>query len=44
MEFLFVLFMIIYIIAIPLGIVKYIFSGVELYKSSKLEGYNKKWL
>ncbi len=44
MEFLFILFMIIYIIAIPLGIVTYIFSGLALYKAAKLEGYNKNWL
>lgn len=36
--------MIIYIIAIPLGIVTYIFSGLALYKAATLEGYNKKWL
>ncbi|XZM35232.1 hypothetical protein ACSXAY_17850 (plasmid) [Clostridium perfringens] len=44
MEFLFVIFMIIYMIAIPLGIVTYVFSGLALYKAAKLEGYNKKWL
>lgn len=44
MEFLFILFMIIYIIAIPLGIVTYVFSGLALYKAATLEGYNKKWL
>ncbi|TPF96151.1 hypothetical protein, partial [Clostridium perfringens] len=44
MEFLFILFMIIYMIAIPLGIVTYVFSGLALYKAAKLEGYNKKWL
>ena len=36
--------MIIYIIAIPLGIVTYVFSGLALYKAATLEGYNKKWL
>lgn len=44
MEFLFILFVITYMIAIPLGIVTYIFSGLALYKAAKLEGYNKKWL
>ncbi|MDU7068860.1 MAG: hypothetical protein E6343_12935 [Clostridium perfringens] len=44
MEFLFILFMIIYIIAIPLGLVTYIFSGLALYKAAKLEGDNRKWL
>lgn len=44
MEFLFIFFMIFYIIAIPVGIVTYVFNGLALYKAATLEGYNKKWL
>lgn len=44
MEFLFTFFALIYMIAIPLGIVTYVFSGLALYKAATLEGYNKKWL
>lgn len=44
MEFLITFFMLFYMIVIPLGIVTYVFSGLALYKSATLDGYNKKWL
>ncbi len=33
-----------YISVIPLAIAMYVFTGLALYKSAKLEGYNNKWL
>ena len=44
MMVLFIFIILFYMIAIPVGIVTYIFSGLALYKAAKLEGDNKKWL
>ncbi|MDZ4994550.1 hypothetical protein GNF80_16530 [Clostridium perfringens] len=44
MEFLIFLIITISILVIPLAIAIYVFTGLALYKTAKLEGYNKKWL